>query len=50
MIDEFVERLKESLEEFTKKDYEDSVPYYNADCEQIDDLIDDVAKKISKEV
>lgn len=49
MIDEFVKRLKERLEEFVKRDYEDSVPYYCADCEQIDNVIDDIADKMRQE-
>lgn len=50
VIDEFVERVKERLEEFTKQDYEDGVPYYHADCEQIDNVIDDVADEMRQEV
>lgn len=50
VINELVERLKENLEEFTKQDYEDSVPYYNADCEQIDDVIERVAAEMRREV
>ena len=50
VIDEFVERMKKRLEEFAKRDYEDSVPYYHADCEQIDDLIDDIAEGMRQEV
>ncbi len=50
VIDDFVERVKERLEEFTKQDYEDGVPYYHADCEQIDNVIDDVAAEMRQEV
>ena len=50
VIDDFVERVKERLEEFTKQDYEDGVPYYHADCEQIDNVIDDVADEMRQEV
>lgn len=50
VIDEFVERLKESLQEFVKRDYEDSVPYYNADCEQIDNVIEKLAAEMRQEV
>lgn len=50
VIDEFVARVKERLEEFTKQDYEDGVPYYHADCEQIDNVIDDVADEMRQEV
>lgn len=50
VIDEFVERLKEKLDKFAKRDYEDNVPYYYADCEQIDDVIDDIADEMKQEV
>lgn len=50
VIDEFVEMLKKRLEEFAKRDYEDSVPYYHADCEQIDDVIEELVVKMRQEI
>ena len=47
---EFVKRFKRELEKFVRYDHEDDVPYYDASCEQIDDLIDYIAEQINDEV
>lgn len=48
IVDKFVFNLKYELEKFVKTDYEDSVPYYGATCEQIDDIIDNIVEEMKK--
>jgi len=49
-IKEFVEKLLENISHYIMKDFEDGVPYYGADCEQIDDKIKWLATEYGAEV
>lgn len=50
VVKEFAERLLETLSKYTSKHSQDAVPFYNADCEQIDDEIITLAEEYGAEV
>lgn len=49
VVKEFAEKLLMRLSDYIMRDFEDGVPYYGADCEQIDDVISTIATEYGKE-
>jgi hypothetical protein len=49
-VKEFVERLLLRLSDYIMRDFEDGVPYYGADCEQINDVIATIAAEYGVEL